>query len=113
MHDTIINDLRVALVSGGDQAQWDRFAAGGKVEVLPRATVHVLIKLPTYACYYPRLRVDGGAGACVRCTYAEAPSNKGDREHAGGKPINGLTDILLADGGNARILSPLWWRCGV
>jgi hypothetical protein len=56
----------------------------------------------------------GGAGARITLTYAEslydAKGNKLNRNEIEGKRIRGVHDEVLADGGNARLFRPLWFR---
>ena len=63
---------------------------------------------------YPELITSGGRGAVVTLTYAEAlfdrDHQKGNRNVIQGKHIEGYTDQFVADGGNARVFHPLWWR---
>src|SRR6185295_4241654 len=63
---------------------------------------------------YPEVVVNGGRGATVRLTYAEAlfdkSGAKGNRNEIEDKNILGLFDEYIADGGGARVFEPLWFR---
>jgi hypothetical protein len=68
---------------------------------------------------YPELTTEGGKGAAIALTYAEAlrearadgkKGEKGNRNELAGKVITGLVDRFLPDGGRGRLFRPLWWR---
>jgi len=63
---------------------------------------------------YPELSVDGGRGASVRITYAEAlvdaKGAKGNRGETANRSILGLRDTFVPDGGADRVWSTLGWR---
>ncbi len=63
---------------------------------------------------YPLLRVSGGRAARIRITYAEAlvdsVGNKTHRDSIAGMELFGYFDEFIADGGQDRLLSTLWWR---
>jgi alpha-L-rhamnosidase len=62
---------------------------------------------------YPEVTLDGGRGATVRLTYAEAlvdeKGEKGNRNEIAGKHIEGIFDEFVADGAT-RTFSPLAWK---
>ena len=65
---------------------------------------------------YPTVKFSGGAGAEIEIGYAEAlykegsRSDKGDRDETEGKHFIGYADRIIADGGQGREFTPLWWR---
>jgi alpha-L-rhamnosidase len=66
---------------------------------------------------YPVLAYSGGAGATMRVGYAESlyrpkaeGGDKGNRDEVDGKEFVGNYDVVVADGGQRRVYSPLWWR---
>jgi len=63
---------------------------------------------------YPELKLSAGKDAELKLTYSEAlydaQGQKGNRNEIEGRHIEGITDVLLADGGADRRYSPLWWR---
>jgi alpha-L-rhamnosidase len=63
---------------------------------------------------YPEFTANGGAGATVRLTYAEAlldaKGEKGNRDEIDGKQIVGVYDEFALDGAKGRIYEPLVWR---
>jgi len=63
---------------------------------------------------YPKLIISKGNDAVIRLTYAEAlideQGQKGNRNEIEGKSMAGNYDIFIADGGDSRIFSPLWFR---
>ena len=63
---------------------------------------------------YPELTVSGGRDAEIRLTYSEAlyddQGKKGNRNELTGRHIEGISDLLIAGGGDARVFKPLWWR---
>ena len=78
--------------------------------------VAVLWDLEDYYCAYPQLTVSGGAGAVVKWGWTESPvyegSKKGNRSEFIGKRVDCVTDTLLVDGGEDRVFTTHWWRCG-
>lgn len=63
---------------------------------------------------YPKLVISKGKEAIIRLTYAEAlfdeQGQKGNRNDINGKKMIGNYDDFIADGGDSRIFSPLWFR---
>ena len=66
---------------------------------------------------YPVLEYSGGTGATITMGYAEAlyqpkdeGGDKGNRNEVDGKEFVGNYDLVVADGGQHRRYSPLWWR---
>lgn len=65
---------------------------------------------------YPLLSYSGGSGAEITLGYAESlyenPEQgiKGNRNMTEGKQFVGYEDVVVADGGEGRLYSPLWWR---
>jgi alpha-L-rhamnosidase len=76
--------------------------------------VRILLDRQTMTTAYPRITVSGGKGAVLRLTYAEAlvdgAGKKGNRSEIAGRTIHGLSDSLIADGGDGRVWAPLRWR---
>jgi hypothetical protein len=113
MMDEPIRGSRAVRSGGGELADWQAMLDGGpRVTIPPRTHAHVLVEMATYHCYYPRLRVGGGAGSTVSLTYAEAMWPKDRRDATDGRTVKGLTDRFLPDGSPERAFTPLWWRCG-
>jgi hypothetical protein len=71
-------------------------------------------------CAFPEISVRGGRDARVRLAYAEAlvdgslrpddPRRKGNRNETEGRVLRGFADYWILDGGNDRVLRPLWWK---
>ncbi|HEX3660039.1 MAG TPA: alpha-L-rhamnosidase C-terminal domain-containing protein, partial [Acidobacteriaceae bacterium] len=63
---------------------------------------------------YPELTASGGRNATITMTYSEAlydaHGDKGNRNEIAGRHIHGITDRLIAGGGEKRAFVPLWWR---
>jgi alpha-L-rhamnosidase len=63
---------------------------------------------------YPEFATNGGNGATLRLTYAEAlldaKNEKGNRNEIEGKHIVGVFDEFLLDGAKNRVYEPLVWR---
>jgi len=99
-------------------SRWQALVEGrSEVVVAPRSERSVLWDLGDYFCAYPLLEVDGGAGAEVRWSWAEAlyqPGGraKGHRDEFAGKTFRGMTDTFLPDGATSRWFSTHWWRAG-
>ena len=58
--------------------------------------------------------MSGGRDSEIHLTYSEAlydaQGKKGNRNEIAGRQIQGITDVLIAGGGDARAFEPLWWR---
>ncbi|MBW7998000.1 MAG: Bacterial alpha-L-rhamnosidase [Candidatus Glassbacteria bacterium] len=63
---------------------------------------------------YPLLALSGGRDARIRLTYAEAlvdsAGHKAHRDSVDGMSLFGYYDEFIADGGEGRVFSTLWWR---
>lgn len=83
----------------------------------PNSTKRVIFELDNYYCAFTRLKVDGGKGAEIRVTWAEAAftdpekPQKSDRHTILGKYFRGIWDSAILDG-SKREWTPLSWRCG-
>lgn len=81
--------------------------------VPPHTQASVLIDNGVLTTAYPELEVDGGEGASVQLTYAEAlmddQGQKGNRNQITGKHIVGLSDEFLPSGTRCAFV-PLSWR---
>ena len=112
----------------GEAAAWSAMLAGGApVAVPPNVIRRAVIDIGDYACAYPLLAVNGGAGATVSLEWAEAltlapdpsitPTTqvpvrlKGNRDEVEGRYFVGIGDTFLPDGGR-REFSTLWWEAG-
>ncbi len=77
------------------------------------ADATILLDHSVLTTAFPSLALDGGAGATVTMTYAEAlyddHGQKGNRNEIAGRHIAGLRDVVFADG-HARTYRTLWWR---
>ena len=85
--------------------------------VPPRTRARLLLDNARLTTAYPVLRYSGGAGGTIRMGYAESlylpkarGGDKGDRNEVDGKEFVGNYDLVIADGGQRRSYSPLWWR---
>lgn len=83
----------------------------------PHTHASLLLDHDVLTTAYPELAVDGGAGASLRLTYAEAlyddHGEKGNRNKIAGKHMDPrmLHDLFLPGGGAAaETFVPLWWR---
>ncbi|WP_020597177.1 alpha-L-rhamnosidase C-terminal domain-containing protein [Spirosoma panaciterrae] len=89
---------------------------------IPAQSRVVLLLDQTYlTTAYPMLRVSGGRAAQIELSYAEslfepaakdrpAPTIKADRNAIDGKVFWGGNDVFVADGGQQRSITTLWWR---
>ena len=89
---------------------------------IPAHTKAKLLLDQTYlTTAYPTLTISGGRAARITLAYAEslflprrggqtAPVAKANRDSVAGKVFWGYTDAFIADGGQQRTLTPLWWR---
>lgn len=83
------------------------------VTIPAHSDVTILLDHDVLTTAYPMLDLDGGTGATVAMTYAEAlydaNGHKGNRNEIAGRHIAGLRDVIFSDG-NARSYRTLWWR---
>ena len=79
----------------------------------PHTKASILIDNGVLTTAYPELAVQGGSGASLRLTYAEAlvddHGQKGNRNEIAGKHIVGLRDEFIPSGADC-IFMPLTWR---
>jgi alpha-L-rhamnosidase len=84
------------------------------VGVAPHSTASLIVDAGALTTAYPELTVNGGAGAKIRVTYAEAlvddRGEKANRNQVDGRHILGVYDEFIADGGQQRVFTPLIWR---
>lgn len=85
----------------------------GPLSLEPHTKASILLDNGTLTTAFPELRVSGGSGATIRLTYAEAlfdeKGEKGNRNDATGKHIDGVFDEFLLDGTN-RTFPTLGWK---
>lgn len=80
------------------------------------ANSHVILLLDNRVLQtaYPELTLSGGRDSEIKLTYSEAlydaHGKKGNRNEIAGRHIQGITDVIIADGNDARSFHPLWWR---
>jgi len=112
MEETPVPFGRVVRAEGMDAPA----GAGAEPFTVPaHAKVTLLFDHGNETCAFPELIVSGGDGATLRLAYAEAlrdakTGQKGDRNDIEGKVLRGYSDSWRLDGGEHRVLSPLWWR---
>ncbi len=89
--------------------------------VPPHTRVRILFDNGILTAGFPELHYSGGAGSAIRVTWSESlymPGNdkdgerlvKGNRDITSGKVIVGYHDVILADGQDAMIFIPSWFR---
>ncbi len=97
----------------GDVAGAQSFPEHG-VTIAAHEKTHLLLDRGELTTGYPRLEFSGGKGAHIVMTYAEAlydaQMHKGNRNEVGTRQAVGLSDSILADGGEQRSFEPMWWR---
>jgi alpha-L-rhamnosidase len=83
------------------------------VTVPANSTARFLLDREALVTAYPSLELEGGKGASVELTYAEAlydeKGAKGNRNEVGERHIEGLRDYIVSDG-KRRSYRTLWWR---
>ncbi len=87
----------------------------GPLVIAPRREVTIVLDANRLQTAYPRLATQGGSGAEISLTYAEAPSDRdgnylADRSAIAAGKIRGLTDRYKPRGLGKEIFEPLWWR---
>ncbi len=86
----------------------------GPLEIPAESRVVLLLDQTYIINAYPVLKVSGGRDAEIRLIYAESlrheDNTKGNRNEIEGKEILGFHDSFILDGGENRILQPLWLR---
>ncbi|HMD60325.1 MAG TPA: alpha-L-rhamnosidase C-terminal domain-containing protein, partial [Opitutaceae bacterium] len=77
-------------------------------------SARILIDQGAMTTAYPEISTDGGKGATLRVTYAEALVDakglKGNRNETANRRMIGLMDTFVPDGGANRMWSTLSWR---
>lgn len=107
--------MRYAEAPAGTIVRSDGIDARAMPVTIPaRSTVRLLVDAGRVSAAYPRLQVEGGAGARITLTYAEGlyDANKqrlADRAQVAGGRALGLADTFLPDG-KPRVFEPFWWR---
>jgi alpha-L-rhamnosidase len=83
------------------------------VTVPANSTATFLLDREALVTAYPSLELEGGKGASVELTYAEAlydeKGAKGNRNEVGDRHIEGLRDHIVSNG-ERRSYRTLWWR---
>jgi alpha-L-rhamnosidase len=105
------------LEGAGTQEAWNALLMSDTpLAVLPNSDLTVLIDLEDYYCVYPRLSVDGGAGASIKLEFAEALFQADNRTKANRDRIDGLHFVGVGDefrcDGAPTDFEPLWWIAG-
>ena len=112
MEESVERPKRVARSSGVEVPPG--FLSGESQLKMPaNAMATILFDQGALTTAYPEAVLTGGRGAEVVLTYAEALWNgrtKGNRNETEGKEMVGNSDRFLPDGGNHRLVRPLWWR---
>ena len=77
--------------------------------------VSLLIDQTYLTTAYLNLKFSKGRNAGITIKYAESlydklPSDKGNRDKTEGKTFFGYDDQIIADGGEQRMFTSLWWR---
>ncbi|HLP15244.1 MAG TPA: alpha-L-rhamnosidase C-terminal domain-containing protein [Bacteroidota bacterium] len=93
----------------------DQFLEGGRSVTIPaHTTATILFDQSHLTNAYPVLKFSGGKNSELSLTYAESlvdeKGEKGNRNDIDRKHIIGNKDIIIADGGDYRTFSTLWWR---
>lgn len=113
MEDKLQRIPKVKRTSGVDTS--DYFSQGPQTLTIPADTnVTILFDQTFLTTAYPELLISGGKDSQIRLTYSEAlydsKNEKGDRNQIEGRKIKGYSDIILPDGFDNRLFSPLWFR---
>jgi alpha-L-rhamnosidase len=111
--------MQYAPVSAGHVVRLSGVPAGSAaslekpVTVPANSTATFLLDREALVTAYPSLEIEGGKGASVDITYAEAlyeaKGKKGNRNEVGERHIEGLRDHIVSDG-ERRSYRTLWWR---
>jgi len=111
--------MRYEPVSAGHVVRLSGVGAGSVASLEKAVTVPAnssatfLLDREALVTAYPSLELEGGKGAAVELTYAEAlydaKGAKGNRNEVGERQIEGLSDRIVSDG-ERRIYRTLWWR---
>jgi alpha-L-rhamnosidase len=84
------------------------------LDIPANSHITLLLDHRTLQTAYPELTMSGGRDAEVRLTYSEAlydaQGKKGNRTEIKGRHIEGIRDLFISGGGDARVFQPLWWR---
>ncbi len=109
------SSVRRSNAPGANAQDLRALLAGQKILTIPaRTRTTLLLDQGALTNAYPILSVSGGRGAHVVLSYAEALLDgnrvKGNRDSIQGKTLVGLSDEYIADGGDSRKYSPLFFR---
>jgi alpha-L-rhamnosidase len=89
-------------------------AGSAPLQIPANKKITILLDQSFLTNAYPQLTCSKGKDAEIRLVYAEAlidkNRNKGNRDSIEGKRIEGLADEFVADGGERRVYSPLFFR---
>lgn len=91
-------------------------AKKSSVTIPAHSSVRILLDNNQLTTGYPTLEFSKGKDAIITIGYAEAlytdakKSMKGNRNEVEGKEFLGYEDKIIADGGDNRDFTPLWWR---
>ena len=105
---------------------WQSLLSGESALKIPAHTTRrAIVDLENYFCARPVVTLSGGRDALVRVDWAEGlyrsldDWSKGDRDAIEGKYFtatwnrrDGVGDEFIADGGDHRQFSTLWWQAG-
>jgi len=109
-----LQEAPLVRLASGVEASRELLRSGEPLTVPPRTSVTLLLDQTYLTTAYPELVLSGGKGAQVRLTYAEALVDqkgiKGHRDRIEGKHIFGYADEFIADGGQTRLFTTLWFR---
>lgn len=109
--------MQYEAVSAGHVVRLSGMPAGASLEKAVTVPAHssatFLLDRKELVTAYPSLELEGGKGASVELTYAEAlydaKGGKGNRNEVDDRHIEGLSDHIVSDG-ERRSYRTLWWR---
>ncbi len=118
--------VRAADHMEAEAAAWANLLAGrAALDLPPHTRRRVIVDLENYYCAYPEALVSGGKDGLLRIHWLEGlfaqpgPWDRGNRDEVEGKYFtamghhkDALGDSFRLDGGEHRLLEPLWWNAG-
>ncbi|OPY85897.1 MAG: Bacterial alpha-L-rhamnosidase [Smithella sp. PtaU1.Bin162] len=98
--------------------EWNELFQYRSLTIPANTRIRVIIDLEDYYCAYPVIVVSSGRNSRIKITWSEAlflklkGPEKGNRNEIFNKYLRGIADTFIADGGEQREFSTLFWRSG-
>ena len=89
---------------------------GAPITVAPQSELDLTLYMGKLFTGYPSVTTEGGAGAEIQLTYAEALSAGGEKKRRddftfGAVELHNPSDVIRPGGGDEETWEPIWYRC--